>query len=128
MLPIASKIASQRPTASCGPLASTISAPCSAGCLVPRTGASTSGTPRVAHSCATSSVPAMPMVLVWQSTAPSRIASIAPASISVACTAGASASIVTTTSAPSAAAEGESATGSPSPSAFSRVRFHTRTS
>src|SRR5690242_2804890 len=126
--PIASNTGCARSRASSGPDASTTSAPSSAGFLVPSTGASTKVTPRPPASCIRCSVAAIPTVLDWIQSASSRIDSSAPPSVITLSTAEPSASIVTTMSAPLTASAGESATGAPRPSAFSRVRFHTRVS
>ena len=71
----------------------------------------------------------MPTVDICSQSASSAMAASAPPSSIAAATASPSASTVTTTSAPATASSGEPATWTPSTaSAFSRVRFHTRTS
>src|SRR5215210_582677 len=125
--PTASNTAAQRSRASAGPAASTTSLPCSAGALVPDTGASTIGTPTSAARATSRSVASRPTVLICAQTAPSGN-SRSPATAS---TAAPSASIVTTTSAPATASSGVSATATPSAvsgSARSRLRFHALTS
>jgi len=117
---------SQRVRASGVPAAMTTSAPCSAGCRVPSTGASTKSSPRAEPSSASRRVHSSPTVLICAQTAPAPTsAERARITSSTACP---SASIVTTSSASRTASPGVSATVPPSPSAFSRVRFQARTS
>ena len=125
--PIASNTGVTRSRTSCGPDASTTSAPSSAGLRVPSTGASTYATPRSRASATSRSLPSTPTVLCCTQTAPG--ARDARACSMVAATASASNSMVRTRSAPSTASAGLSATTAPTPargSAFSRLRFHTR--
>jgi len=63
--PTASKIGVQGSLASSGPDASTVSWPCSAGCLVPSTGASTNVIPCSAASRSSASVASIPIVEDW---------------------------------------------------------------
>jgi hypothetical protein len=123
--PTASNTGATRSCCSSGPEASTISLPCSAGCLVPSTGASTSATPCSAASAAQRSVPSNPTVDICSHVIPP--VSACPAHSR---TASASVSIVSSRSAPAPASVGEPATNAPvsaSGRAFSGVRFHTRT-
>jgi hypothetical protein len=112
--PIASKTGVQASRAPAGPAASTTSLPCSAGCFVPRTGASTKVTPASRARFATSSVAAMPIVLIWSQIEPSVIAPKPPSSpVMTSRTGSADVSMVITASAPAAAAAGVSAISMP---------------
>ncbi len=129
--PTQSKIGCTGSRSSSGPEASTTSLPCSAGALVPSTGASTNAIPRSSASATQRSVPSMPIVLICsQIASPPCPADSAPASPFIASiTASVSATMVRMTSAPSAACAGVSKISAPSPasgSAFSRERFQAR--
>ena len=131
LFPTASKIGATGSRASSGPEASTSSSPCSAGCLLPRTGASRNTMPRCSARSAHRSVPAIPIVLIWIHVTPSGAPANAPSSPSIdAITASASASIVTIACAPLAASAGVDARVAPTSvrgSAFSADRFQART-
>ena len=95
--PSASNSGATRARASSGPDAKIVSWPCSAGSLLPDTGASrsiTSGrsTPTMA---ATRSIPATPIVLIWTQIAPGARAASIPWSRAIEMTASASVTIVT---------------------------------
>ena len=134
--PIASKTGWTLGLACSGPDSRITSLPCSAGSLVPRTGASTKSTPRRFASPMHRWVASSPMVLICSQTAWSisfwlAITGSAPSSPSMASkTALASASMVSTMVASCAALAGVSVTMAPSlasGSALSRERFQTRT-
>src|SRR5829696_7105249 len=102
LFPTASKTCSLRSLTSSGPEARTTSWPCSAGCFVPRTGASTSTAPWRCARSAQRSVPSMPIVDIYSQRTPSRAPGRARWATSS--TASASGSIVRTASRPPTAA------------------------
>src|SRR4051794_6398606 len=123
--PTASSTGLTRSRASRGPEARTTRSPCSAGCLVPETGASTNATPRSSAIAASRSLPAIPTVLICSQTASSPSeSSVCPATSA---TTSPSGSIVSIASAPATASAGVSATSRPVCSARSWFRFQTRT-
>src|SRR5436190_2345272 len=128
--PSASKRGPTRERASSGPEAKIVSWPCSAGTLLPETGASRSVTSGRSAStmAATRSIPSTPIVLICTQIVPGASAASMPWSRAIEMTASASVTIVTTISARRAASAAVSATSAPS-SARSRVargsRFQT---
>jgi hypothetical protein len=112
----ASNRAATRGRAASGPEAKIVNWPCSAGCLLPDTGASSSRTSgRSSRTiAATRSVPATPMVLICAQIPPASAASM-PWSRAMDMTVSASVTIVTTTPARPAASAAVAATSAPSP-------------
>ena len=126
-VPTASKTGWSSAIEAAGPDASTVRAACSAGSLVPSTGASTTAM-RPDAAAATSCIPREPIVLLCIQTAPSRAAGRNSAATDR--TARASKSIVRITSASRTASAGVAAKVAPASingAAFSALRFQTVT-